>query len=130
MPHPGTVAVRCVFVDDDPVFLRAARVLLERQGIDVVAIASTGAEARRYSQELRPDVVIVDVALRGESGFDLARQLTAGGDTANPEIILISNYSADDFRDLIEDSPALSFLSKTDLSGDAIRAILTVVGGR
>ena len=119
-----------MFVDDDPVFLRAARVLLEQQGIDVVAVALTGAEARRYSQELRPDVVLVDVALHGENGFDLARRLTAGGGDGDPKVILISNYSADDFRDLIADSPALSFLSKTDLSGEAIRAILSVAGGR
>ena len=119
-----------MFVDDDPVFLRAARVLLERQGIDVVAVASTGAEARRYSLELRPDVVLVDVALHRESGFDLARELTVGREDGAPKVILISNYSADDFRDLIADSPALSFLSKTDLSGEAIRAILTSAGDR
>jgi DNA-binding NarL/FixJ family response regulator len=122
--------MRCVFVDDDPIFLRAARVLLERQGIDVVAVASTGAEARRFSRELLPEVVLVDVALHGESGFDLAHQLTAEGGNGDPKIILISNYSADDFRDLIADSPALSFLSKTDLSGDAIRSILPLAGDR
>ena len=117
-----------MFVDDDPVFLRAACVLLERQGIDMVAVASTGAEARRYGQELRPDVVLVDIGLHGENGFDLARQLTAGGAHGDPKVILVSNYPADDFRDLIADSPALSFLSKADLSGAAIRTILTIPG--
>lgn len=116
-------------VDDDPVFLRAASLLLEQEGIDVVAIAQTGADARRYSYDLRPDVVLVDVALRGDNSFDLARELTAGELDGDPKVILISNYSEEDIRDLISGSPALSFLAKSELSGLAIREILTAAGG-
>ncbi len=120
--------MRCLLVDDDPYFLWAAPIMLEREGIDVVAAAATCAEARRYSEDLRPDVVLVDIALRGESGLGLARQLTAGDTDGDPQVILMSNYSPDDLGDLMADSPAIPFLSKTDLSGAAIRAILTEAG--
>lgn len=116
--------VRCLVVDDDHSYLRAARLLLERQEIDVVGTASTAAEALRSTGEMRPDVVLVDVELGAENGFDVARDLAADGDGASPGIILISSYSADDFADMMADSPALGFLPKADLSGAAIRGIL------
>jgi CheY-like chemotaxis protein len=121
--------VSCLIVDDSQEFLRAARDLLEREGISVVGVASTGAQARRSWLELRPDVALIDIDLGEENGFDVAREL-AGGEGAEPShVILISAYSGDDFADMIADSPALSFLPKAGLSGAAIRGILTRADG-
>jgi CheY-like chemotaxis protein len=57
--------LRCLIVDDSPRFLAAARGLLERQGIAVVGVASSGAEALRRVAELRPDVTLLDIDLGG-----------------------------------------------------------------
>ena len=127
--HAGIMAVRCLIVDDNHEFLWAARDLLEREGISVVAVASTGAQARRSCRQLRPDVALIDIDLGEENGFDVARQVAGGEGTGDPRVILISVYSGDDFADMIADSPALSFLPKASLSGDAIRGILTRAGG-
>jgi two-component system, NarL family, nitrate/nitrite response regulator NarL len=115
--------LRCLVVDDNASFLEAARVLLERQGVSVVALASNGTEALRQAEELRPDVVLVDISLGEESGFDVARALVeeAGGGAS---VILISTHSEADFADLIRRCPAVGFLPKAELSADAIRAIL------
>jgi len=115
--------LRCLIVDDSSRFLRAARVLLERDGVRVVGVASTWAEALRGVAELRPDVTLVDIDLRGESGLRLTRQL--GG-----RVILISSHAEEDYADLIAESPALGFLSKTALSGAAIRELLSASPGR
>ena len=64
-----------LIVDDNGLFLEAARDRLEREGLRVVGVAATSAEALRRAEELRPEVVLVDVMLGGESGFELARQL-------------------------------------------------------
>ena len=56
--------------DDSPRFLDAARGLLERQGITVVAVASTSAQALQQATQLRPDIALLDIYLGGESGFD------------------------------------------------------------
>jgi CheY-like chemotaxis protein len=117
-----------MLVDDNEVFLRAARHLLEREGMEVVALASTGAEALRRCGEFRPDVALVDIDLGDESGFDVARLLANGRQDADPRIILISSHSADDFTELIADSPAVSFLPKPELSAEAIWGILTAAG--
>jgi DNA-binding NarL/FixJ family response regulator len=69
------MAVGVLIVDDNQLFLEAARGLLERQGLRVVGVAATTAEALRRAEELRPEVVLVDITLGGESGFDLARRL-------------------------------------------------------
>jgi DNA-binding NarL/FixJ family response regulator len=116
--------MRCLIVDDSADFVDAARGLLERQGITVVGAASTGAEALRRCEELRPDVTLVDVDLGGENGFDLAEQLDAAGSPA--PVILISTHDVDDFADMIAASPAVGFISK---SGLTCRAILDLVGG-
>jgi CheY-like chemotaxis protein len=119
-----TMPVRCLLVDDNQDFLRAARDLLERQGISVVGLASTGAQAYRTCSELKPDIVLIDIDLGEETGFQVASQLATRLHAEQPLLVLISAYSADDFEDMIADTPAVSFLPKSDLSGMAIRGIL------
>jgi DNA-binding NarL/FixJ family response regulator len=124
----GDVMLRCLIVDDSPRFLDAARALLTRQGIDIVGVASTAAEAVQKAAALRPDVALVDIDLGGESGFDVARRLRREEDPA--PVILISTHIEDDYVDLIEASPVLGFLPKSTLSGAAIRELLDSPGGR
>jgi CheY-like chemotaxis protein len=116
--------LRCLIVDDSQRFLAAARGLLERQGITVVGVASTGAEALRRVEELRPDVMLVDIDLGGESGFEVARRLNRDASLAPPPMILISTHAEQDYADLIAASPAVGFVPKSVLSATAIRKLL------
>jgi DNA-binding NarL/FixJ family response regulator len=116
--------LRCLIVDDNRWFLDAARGLLERQGITVVGVASTGAEALCRVEELRPDVTLVDIDLGGESGFAVVRRLDRGAGPAPPRMILISTHDEQDYADLIAGSPAVGFLPKSALSAAAIRHVL------
>jgi CheY-like chemotaxis protein len=118
------IMLRCLIVDDSPRFLDAARGLLERQGVAVIGVASTGAEALRRAEELRPDVTLVDIDLGGESGLELARRLHAQPRPAPAPVILISTHAEQDYAELIAASPAVGFLAKTALSADAIRQLL------
>jgi DNA-binding NarL/FixJ family response regulator len=120
--------MRCLIVDDNNDFLRAARELLESEEISVVGAVSTGAQAYRTCRDLNPDVVLLDIDLGEENGFDVARQLAGRTGATQPRVILISGYSRDDFEDMIADSPVLSFLPKACLSGTAIRDILARAG--
>jgi DNA-binding NarL/FixJ family response regulator len=65
--------LRCLIVDDNAQFMEASRILLEGQGVSVVGVAMTAAEGLRGAEELQPDVVLVDINLGADSGFDLAR---------------------------------------------------------
>jgi DNA-binding NarL/FixJ family response regulator len=117
------VPARCLIVDDNGSFLEAASVLLERQGLTIAGVASTGAEALQKAERLKPDVVLVDLMLGRESGFEVARRLVEE-DGRGPAVILISTHSEADFADLIAATRVAGFVSKSDLSAGAIDRIL------
>jgi len=120
--------LRCLLVDDSPRFLDAARGLLERQGITVVGVASTSAQALQRVGELGPDVILVDLDLGGESGLELARSLHGQAGVAPAPVILISTHAEQDYAELIAASPAIGFLPKAALSAEAIRGLLAGLG--
>jgi len=115
------VDLSCVIVDDSVEFLEAARSLLERQGVPVVGIAATASCALQRARELRPQVVLVDIDLGGDSGFRVARRIAKAAPT---RVILISTHAEDDFAELIAESPAAGFISKSELSAHAIQGLL------
>jgi DNA-binding NarL/FixJ family response regulator len=121
--------LRCLIVDDHAPCREELRGLLTEQDVDVVGSVASGAEAVERIAELRPDVVLVDIDLGGESGFDLARRLSEEADARVPDVILISTHDEREYADLIEASPAAGFLAKTELTASAIRRILGVDGG-
>src|SRR4051795_12257736 len=118
------MALRCVIIDDSTGFCEAARDLLEGQGITVIGCATSSAEAIRSIRELRPEVALVDIDLGTESGFDLARRLADDFDGSKPQVILVSTHDEREFARLIDSSPAVGFLAKTELSAERIYELL------
>jgi CheY-like chemotaxis protein len=128
--------LRCLLVDDNDAFLETARALLERQGVQVAGVASNIAGALRQARVLRPDVVLVDIGLGEESGFELARLLAVSGQDGQrvqegqriqgvrADVILISAQAETDYTDLIAESPTAGFLHKPELSAQRIRQLL------
>jgi DNA-binding NarL/FixJ family response regulator len=114
--------IRCLIVDDNRAFLDTARVLLEREGIAVVGLATTSADALQLEKELRPDVVLVDVRLGSENGFDLARRLSS-------TVILISTQAQDEYAEELASSPAAGFIPKARLSAAAILRLAAATEG-
>ena len=121
--------MRCLIVDDQASFCEAARELLEGQGLTVVGCATSSAEALRIVRELRPEVALVDIGLGPDSGFDLACRLAADVDGNSPRVILVSTHDAREFVKLIESSPAVGFLAKTELSAERIYQVLEQADG-
>jgi DNA-binding NarL/FixJ family response regulator len=120
--HAHEVPLRCLIVDDNAGFLKVATALLEREGLRVVGVASNGAEAMTRARELRPDVILLDIALGAESGLELARHLVEA-DRDGATVILISTHAEADFADLIDATPAAGFVPKSELSARAVRRL-------
>jgi DNA-binding NarL/FixJ family response regulator len=120
-PAPSAKTLRILIVDDSRHFLDAACSALELGGITIVGTASTSAEALERAWDLRPDGILVDIDLGDESGLSLARELAARG--AAP-VVLISAYPESELADLIGASPAVGFLSKSELSASAVSSLL------
>ena len=116
--------MRCLLVDDNVTFLEAARVLLQREGINVVGVASNTAEALQQTHVLQPDVILVDIGLGNENGFDLARLLSRDEQGSRADVIMVSTRAETDYVDLIAESAAAGFLAKSDLSAQQIGRVL------
>jgi DNA-binding NarL/FixJ family response regulator len=113
---------RCLIVDDSASFRYASRMLLERQGLTVVGVATTLDECVSFVEQFEPDVILLDVELGAESGFDLGGRLGTGRTPSN--VIFMSSGAAEDYADLAADSGALGFLPKSDVSKEAIVRLL------
>jgi DNA-binding NarL/FixJ family response regulator len=109
-----------LIVDDHPSFRASARMLLEAEGFDVVGEAEDGHEALRAVQELRPDVVLLDVQLPDIDGPEVAARLAASNG-ARPVIILTSSR---DIEDIGTCNGVRGFIPKSELSGAALEALL------
>jgi DNA-binding NarL/FixJ family response regulator len=117
------VVTKVLVVDDHPSFRSFMRKLLQASGFSVVDEAADGASALAAVRASRPDVVLLDLLLPDTTGFELAEVLAAepGG---GPDVVLTSSRSASDFGDSIARSSASGFISKQDLTGPAVVALL------
>jgi two-component system, NarL family, nitrate/nitrite response regulator NarL len=116
--------LRCLIVDDSSRFGEEARSLLEHEGLSVVGVAGSGDEAVRLAEALRPDLVLLDISLDNESGFDVARRLVESANADPPAVIFVSTYDEGEFIGRIAASPARGFIAKTELSAERIRRLL------
>ena len=96
--------------------------MLEDAGYEVVAEAADGTSALAAVRDVRPAVVLLDVYLPDLDGFEVAARLADGDDP--PAVVLTSSHEAGDFAESIARSGARGFLSKSELSGPAIAAML------
>ena len=112
--------LRSLIVDDSEQFLRAATSSLSRNGIEVVGTATSSATALEQVASLRPDVVLVDVGLGEESGFDLAVEIVDAFPYLASRVVLISTRAEDDYGELVDASPAAGFIAKSELSASAV----------
>ena len=114
--------MRVLIVDDSAPFRDVARALLERGGLNVVGVASTGRDALAKVDELDPQIVLLDIHLGEESGFDVARRIIASPRESHPAMVLMSTHAETEFADLIAASPVAGFLPKEKLSAEAVLA--------
>ena len=111
-----------LIVDDHPAFRSAARALLGAAGFEVVGEAVDGASALEAASELRPEIVLLDVQLPDLDGFAVAERLSEDG--PRPTIVLTSSRSIATLRWRLDSNPAWSFIPKSDLSAEALAAVV------
>lgn len=110
-----------VIVDDHAPFRRSARSLLELDGYVVVGEASEPLEALAVVARLQPAIVVLDIALPGLSGFEVAERLAGGGST----IVLVSSRDSADLGPRVATCGAAGFIPKDELSGERLAGVLT-----
>jgi DNA-binding NarL/FixJ family response regulator len=116
------MATTVLIVDDHAAFRASARLLLEAEGFDVVGEAADGGSAIEKTTALAPDVLLLDIQLPDIDGFEVATRVLRRGDP--PAVILISSRDGGDYGPLVTSSGARGFVTKADLSGENLRALL------
>ena len=112
-----------VIVDDHAGFRSSARALLEAEGFDVVGEAVDGMSALAAIDLLRPRIVLLDIQLPDIDGFEVAERVAGAGDA--PAVVLVSTRGAYAYRRRLARSPVRGFIAKSELSGNALSALVS-----
>jgi two-component system, NarL family, response regulator NreC len=121
--------IRILVADDHGVVRKGLRFLLDRQpDMEVVGEASEGREVVRLSEELSPDVIIMDVAMPQLNGIDAAAQIIKN----NPgiRIVMLSMYADESYLVRALSAGAKGYLLKDSAEVDIVRAVGVVSKGR
>ena len=102
-------ALRVLVVDDEPLAVERLQLLLARcEGVSVVGTANDGEAALRIAEAVRPDLVLLDIAMPGMDGIDVARALSASN--LSPAVIFATAF--DNFAVAAFDIAAVDYLMK------------------
>ncbi len=125
MNTPQAPRITVLLVDDHAVVREGYRRLLERdETLVVVGEAATAAEALRRDEDLKPDVVVLDIALPGVSGIEILRRILARRPGAR--VLMFSMYQEGIYASRALEAGARGYLSKAsapDLLVDAVRCV-------
>ncbi|MEC7939774.1 MAG: response regulator [Pseudomonadota bacterium] len=87
---------KVMLVDDHPLMRRGINQLLSFEGeFEVIAEASNGTEAVALAHEEEPDLILLDLNMKGMSGLDTLKALRTDGSSANIVILTVSDSPAD-----------------------------------
>lgn len=117
-----------LIVDDNGSFRALARVLLEAGGFRVVGEADSIAAALASAEAARPDVVLLDIGLPDRDGVSACADVQAVFPAA--AIVFCSVRGLDQYGDAVARSPAVGFLTKSQLSAEALARIVAGAAGQ
>lgn len=112
---------RVLLVDDHAAFRASAAALLTAQGLTIAGQAGSGEEALTIAEQLDPDLVLLDLLLPGIDGVDVAWRLAGRPQTV---VILISSHEEAASDPRVRSAPVKGFISKRDLTTEAIWHLL------
>lgn len=116
------MTVRVIVADDQAPFRKAARTVLDAaDGFELVGEATSGEDAVALVGSLRPDLVLMDIAMDGIGGIEAARSIAATH--PGTMTILISTYREKDLPLQASTCGAAAYLHKSDISEHVLRAL-------
>ena len=121
-------ALTLMIVDDHPLMRRGVRQLLALDPrLEVIAEASNGTEALAEARHQEPDIILLDLNMKGMSGLDTLKALRHEGISSRILVLTVSDARSDIFA--MVDAGADGYLLKDEATEALVQAITTVVQG-
>ncbi|MBA4136374.1 MAG: DNA-binding response regulator [Opitutus sp.] len=121
--------IRVLLADDHSVVRQGLCALLSIEPeFLVIGQAANGREAVQLAHRLRPDVIVIDIAMPGLNGVEATRQILAANPAAR--VIVLSAHSDDEYVERMREAGAAGFLEKQSSAESLTRAIREVAQGR
>jgi CheY-like chemotaxis protein len=122
--------LRVLVVDDEPDARELVKVVLERCGIRVAA-ASSGPEARSMAAAERPDVVLADIGMPGEDGYEFIRRFRAEGGPAlaSVPVLALTAYGRPEDRLRALAAGFQAHLTKPVVGDEVLAAVISASRG-
>ncbi|WP_329053628.1 response regulator transcription factor [Amycolatopsis sp. NBC_01488] len=119
--------IRVVVVDDQELMRVGFRMVLGAQAdIDVVGEAGDGAQAIKMAEELRPDVVLMDVRMPVLDGVEATKRIVAAG---TARVLVMTTFDLDEYVYSALQGGASGFLLKDTQPGHLVSALRAVASG-
>jgi len=120
--------IRVFLVDDHALMREGLRAVLERrENVEIVGEAGDGHEALRSIEAAAPDVVVMDIAMPGLNGIEVARRLRAGFPQAR--ILALSMYDDQEYASEVLRAGAAGYILKDAASSELVKAIEAIARG-
>ncbi len=116
-----------LLADDHPMFRQGLKVLLEREGYQIVAEAADGHEAVRYARQLNPSIAVLDIGMPLLNGIDAARDIHK--QASDTEVVLLTMYQEEAYVLEALRAGIRGYVLKAQAASDLLSAIREVMRG-
>ena len=116
-------------VEDSEIMSTLLRELLEGNGAAIVGHAETARTAIADVARVRPDVVVVDIALRQGNGFDVLKAISGDSPAKRPLLVVLTNYTLKTYRSAARRFGADFFLDKSHEIPELLRLVRSLYHG-
>src|SRR5438552_7150856 len=114
--------IRVLLADDHTVVRQGLRALLQSErDIEIVGEAGTGRQAVRLAKTLKPDVVVMDIAMPQLNGLEASRQISK--QEPSSRVLILTSYSDDEYVQRLTEVGAVGYVLKQAAVTDLVRAI-------
>ncbi|MGH9684679.1 MAG: response regulator [Candidatus Acidiferrales bacterium] len=125
--NPGGKPLRILIADDQPFVRRAVRALLEtHEGWRVCGEASNGCEAIKQNDELKPDVIVMDLVMPQMNGLEATRRIRES--SPRPRVLILTLYDLPELNRVAQDAGAQACVLKSESIQHLVAAVANVTG--
>lgn len=126
--HPASKKIRILIADDHPLILEGLRRILDEPDVEIVGTVSNGVALLRAASALRPDVIIVDIAMPMLNGIDATRQIR--NFDGRVKIIVLTMHTDVTYATTAFEVGASAYVLKNAAGAELLTALRSVLRGR